>query len=165
MPRSVSPSCRRIALGSPSTTTSRCVYVISVSISARRTAAGRVGAFKIRVARFAGDASEANSLVRKLYEGKGYLTSATQVTTHSCTFSAYDEGRLSGTVSLRLDSDEGLAADELYDDEMRALRAQGQRFASSRGWPWIRHTFRIRARRVVLRCSCSRRSSAVSTTW
>ncbi len=65
--------------------------------------------------------------MRKRYEGRGYLTSTTLVSAHSCTFSAYDEGRLSGTVTLRLDSEDGLAADELYGDETRALREQGHK--------------------------------------
>ncbi len=85
------------------------------------------GAFKIRVASSPQARREASSLVRKRYAGRGYLTSTTLVSAHSCTFSAYDEGRLSGTVTLRLDSDDGLAADELYRDETRALRAQGHR--------------------------------------
>ena len=75
-------------------------------------------AFKIRVARSPKARREASSLVRKRYAGRGYLTSATLVNAHACTFSAYDEGRLSGTVSLRLDSEDGLAADELFRNEM-----------------------------------------------
>src|SRR5262247_1008692 len=66
----------------------------------------------------------ASSIVRKRYAGRGYLTSATLVNAHSCTFSAYDEGLLSGTVSLRLDSEDGLAADELFRNEMIILRRQ-----------------------------------------
>jgi hypothetical protein len=85
------------------------------------------GEFKIRVAGSPKARREASTLVHKRYGGRGYLTSATLISAHSCTFSAYDEGRLSGTVSLRLDSDEGLAADALYGDETRALRAQGHR--------------------------------------
>lgn len=86
-----------------------------------------VGAFKIRVAGSPEARREAGSLVHKRYAVRGYLTSTTLVNANVCTFSAYDEGRLSGTVSLRLDSDEGLAADELYRDETGALRAQGRR--------------------------------------
>ena len=85
------------------------------------------GAFKIRVASSPHARREASSLVRKRYEGRGYLTATTLVSAHSCTFSAYDEGRLSGTVTLRLDSADGLAADELYGDETRALREQGHK--------------------------------------
>jgi hypothetical protein len=86
-----------------------------------------IGAFKIRVASSPKARREASSLVRKRYAGRGYLTSATLVNAHSCTFSAYDEGRLSGTLSLRLDSEDGLAADELYRNEMLVLRRQRRR--------------------------------------
>jgi hypothetical protein len=85
------------------------------------------GTFKIRVAGSAETRREASLLVRKRYAVRGYLTSATLVNSHACTFSAYDEGRLSGTVSLRLDSEHGLAADEIYRNEMRFLRGQGRR--------------------------------------
>ena len=85
------------------------------------------GDFKIRVAGSPAARREASTLVRKRYAGRGYLTSATLVTSHSCTFSAYDEGRLAGTVSLRLDSEEGLAADDLYRAETDALRGQGHK--------------------------------------
>ena len=86
-----------------------------------------IGAFKIRVAGSKEARREASSLVRKRYAGRGYLTSTTLVSTHACTFSAYDEGRLSGTLTLRLDSEDGLAADEVYAAETRALRASGHR--------------------------------------
>jgi hypothetical protein len=44
---------------------------------------------------------------------------------HLSTFIAYDEGQLVGTVSVRLNSDSGLSADELYRDELNALRSAG----------------------------------------
>ena len=101
---------------------------LSIDLSAPLTDPGpATGEFKIRVAGSMKARSEAHTLVRKRYAGRGYLTSATLISSHSCTFSAYDEGQLAGTVSLRLDSEEGLAADELYRDETRALRAQGHR--------------------------------------
>ena len=86
-----------------------------------------VEGFKIRVASSPQARREASSLVRERYARRGYLTSATLLSAHSCTLSAYDEGRLSGTVSLRLDSEHGLAADELYGTETRNLREQGRR--------------------------------------
>ncbi len=43
------------------------------------------------------------------------------------TFIAYDEGQLVGTVSVRLDSEKGLSADDLYRSEIDALRAAGAR--------------------------------------
>jgi hypothetical protein len=48
-----------------------------------------------------------------------------------CLFSflAHHEGKLAGSMSVRLDSSRGLAADELYRDELDALRGGGQRLA------------------------------------
>jgi len=43
------------------------------------------------------------------------------------TFAAYDDGRLAGTLSLRLDSSDGLAADEIFHAEMDLLRQSGHR--------------------------------------
>ena len=44
-------------------------------------------------------------------------------------FLAHHEGRLAGSMSVRLDSARGLAADELYRDELDALRGGNQRLA------------------------------------
>ncbi|MEO8303010.1 MAG: long-chain N-acyl amino acid synthase [Betaproteobacteria bacterium] len=85
------------------------------------------GAFKIRLAGSLEARHEAGTLVRKRYASRGYLTSATLVNSNACTFSAYDGGRLAGTVSLRLDSKDGLATDELYAVETDELRAKGHR--------------------------------------
>jgi len=42
-------------------------------------------------------------------------------------FLAHHEGRLAGSMSVRIDSPRGLAADELYRDELDALRGENQR--------------------------------------
>jgi hypothetical protein len=42
---------------------------------------------------------------------------------------AHHEGRLAGSMSVRLDSPRGLAADELYRDELDALRGGNQKLA------------------------------------
>ena len=86
-----------------------------------------IGAFKIRLAGPPEARRDADALVQNRYARRGYLTSATLVNANVCTFTAYDEGRLAGTVSLRLDSNEGLAADELYRAETDALRREGRR--------------------------------------
>jgi hypothetical protein len=44
-------------------------------------------------------------------------------------FLAHHEGKLAGSMSLRLDSPRGLAADELYRDELDALRGGNQKLA------------------------------------
>jgi hypothetical protein len=84
-------------------------------------------AFKIRLAGAPEARRDAESLVRQRYARRGYRASATLLNANVCTFTAYDEGRLAGTVSLRLDSPEGLAADELYRAEIDALRHEGRR--------------------------------------
>lgn len=86
-----------------------------------------VGAFKIRLAALHDARRDASYLVRRRYAQQGYLTSAVREDANVWTFAAYDEGRLSGTVSLRLDSLAGLAADTLYRMEVDALRFDGRR--------------------------------------
>ena len=86
-----------------------------------------VGAFKIRLAGQSDVREAAVSLVQKRYSRRGYLTAGTLPHSNVCTFAAYDEGRLAGTVSLRLDSKDGLAADELYSAEVEALRREGHK--------------------------------------
>jgi len=86
-----------------------------------------IGAFKIRIAGAPIARHDAGNLVHKRYASRGYQTSATMVTPSVCTFAAYDEGRVAGTLSLRLDSEDGLAADELYRAEVGALRVKGHK--------------------------------------
>ena len=86
-----------------------------------------VGAFKIRLAAAPQARREAGNLVQQRYSSRGYQTSATMINRNVCTFAAYDEGRVAGTVSLRLDSRNGLAADQLYRAEIDAMRDNGQK--------------------------------------
>ena len=83
---------------------------------------GDSGAFKIRLAGSHETHRAASLLVQQRYAKKGYRTSATRVTPSVWTFAAYDEGRLAGTISLRLDSPQGVAADALYRAEIDAIR-------------------------------------------
>jgi hypothetical protein len=83
------------------------------------------GAFKIRVAKREGFRREASTLVDRRYTDRGYATKAADPDPHLFTFVAYDEGELVGTVSIRIDSDKGLSADELYRDELDVLRRGG----------------------------------------
>lgn len=86
-----------------------------------------VGAFKIRLAGAPQARRDAGNLVQTRYASRGYQTSATMINPNVCTFAAYNEGKVAGTVSLRLDSKDGLAADELYRPEIDAMRATGQK--------------------------------------
>jgi hypothetical protein len=83
------------------------------------------GAFKIRVAKREGFQRAAGTLVERRYSGRGYDTPVQKQEPHLFTFVAYDEGKLVGTVGIRLDSDLGLGADDLYKDEIDVLRANG----------------------------------------
>lgn len=81
------------------------------------------GAFKIRLARSRGFTEDAGSLIERRYASRGYQTKAQSADPNLFTFVAYDEGKLVGTVSIRLDSEKGLAADGLYQGELDELRA------------------------------------------
>jgi len=84
------------------------------------------GAFKIRLAHSRPLNADAGSLVDRRYIRRGYRTAGpTGGDSNLYTFVAYDEGKLSGTVSIRIDSKRGLAADELYRDEIDELRKAG----------------------------------------
>jgi hypothetical protein len=81
--------------------------------------------FKIRVAKRTGARHNATKLVEKRYIGRGYTTAKLDLDPTLSTFLAYDEGILVGTVSVRLDSNNGLSADELYRAELNAMRKSG----------------------------------------
>lgn len=86
------------------------------------------GAFKIRVARHTGAHRDAVALVERQYAGRGYTVPiANKQNPYLVTFLAYDEGLIVGTVTVRLDSDQGLGADELYATEIDVLRSMGHR--------------------------------------
>jgi N-acyl amino acid synthase FeeM len=82
------------------------------------------GAFKIRVAR-RGSRRDATTLVREKYAARGYATPFVAEKPRVFTFVAYDEGRVVGTVSVGMDSSEGLFADGLYREEIDRLRSAG----------------------------------------
>jgi len=83
------------------------------------------GGFKIRVAKRPGGRKHARTLVETRYSGKGYITPQATEDPFLSTFIAYDEGTLVGTVSVRLDSKQGVSADDLYHEEIDALRKAG----------------------------------------
>jgi len=86
-----------------------------------------LGAFKIRVAKQAGTRRDAISLVQGRYMRRGYQTPGRKHDPHLSTFVAFDEGQIVGTVGVRLDSTNGLSADDLYRQEIDVLRAEGSR--------------------------------------
>jgi hypothetical protein len=105
----------------------RSLTVAEADLSALESPQGFHGGFKIRVAKLGGRRREAGKLVERRYAGRGYTIPAQSDDPHLSTFIAYDEGQLVGTVSVRLDSDRGLSADDLYRKELDALRSAGAR--------------------------------------
>jgi hypothetical protein len=83
------------------------------------------GAFKIRLARSRGFQKGAGTLVERRYTDRGYQIPGQNEDPNLFTFVAYDEGKLVGTVSIRLDSEAGLSADSLYKGEIDDLRNAG----------------------------------------
>ncbi|HEY7944096.1 MAG TPA: long-chain N-acyl amino acid synthase, partial [Casimicrobiaceae bacterium] len=85
------------------------------------------GGFKIRLAKQPRGRRHAGKLVENRYSGRGYTTSQSDQDPNLSTFIAYDEGMLVGTVSVRLDSQQGLSGDDLYRVEIDSLRGAGGR--------------------------------------
>ena len=85
-------------------------------------------AFKIRVAKREGFQEAAGTLIERRYSERGYQTSRKKPQDPNLfTFVAYDEGKLVGTVGIRIDSGRGLSADQLYKEEVDTLRSSGCR--------------------------------------
>jgi len=83
------------------------------------------GSLKIRLARMFED-RRAESLRPRAPESPPSVPGAQQ-DPYLYTFLAHDGGRLVGSLGVRLDSPLGLAADDLYRDELEALRDAGAR--------------------------------------
>ena len=88
---------------------------------------GDLGAFKIRLAGSVHIRGEAGILVQQRYSRKGYRVQSPKTSPNECTFAAYEDGHLAGTLSVRFDSSDGLAADEIFHAEVDVLRRAGHR--------------------------------------
>ena len=83
---------------------------------------------KIRIAGVRTDRPlHAGELVRRRYAERGYDLPLAVPDPSLYTVAAYEQGELAGTVGVRLDSDRGLYADDLYAMEVEALRSQDLR--------------------------------------
>jgi N-acyl amino acid synthase FeeM len=84
--------------------------------------------FFIRLATTRGHRREASMLIHRLYSWRGYEWNSGGELVHGpnqMTFQACGPRSVFGTLSLRLDSDAGLLADELYGGEVDAYRRRG----------------------------------------
>jgi hypothetical protein len=85
-------------------------------------------AFKIRVAHLTKTRRDAKVLVERRYAGRGYEIPVVKQDPQLMSFLAYDEGRIVGTVSVRLDAGtKGVGAHDIYPEEIDRLRAEGWR--------------------------------------
>lgn len=91
-------------------------------------AAGAADIIRMRLARprAAPLAEVTSDLLARRYRARGFNVPRAAADPNLFTFAAYDSGQLVGTVSLRFDSPAGLAAEQLYPQEVAALRGDGR---------------------------------------
>jgi hypothetical protein len=90
--------------------------------------AALLSAFMIRVAHLTKTRRDAKVLVERRYGGRGYEIPVVKQDPQLMSFLAYDEGRIVGTVSVRLDSGaRGVGAHDIYPEEIDRLRGEGWR--------------------------------------
>lgn len=106
----------------------RSLTLAEADLTALDAPGGFHNGFKIRVAKLSGRRREAGTLVERRYQGRGYTIPTMGSDPYLSTFIAYDEGVLVGTVGVRLDSEKGLSADDLYRAEIDGLRGEGAKF-------------------------------------
>lgn len=86
---------------------------------------------KFRVRLLSSDSTRregASLLIEKMYSWRGYHTKKQiDETPNRITLVAEFDGHVYGTITVNLDSDTGLAADETYPDVMGALRGEGRK--------------------------------------
>jgi hypothetical protein len=90
----------------------------------------RTNLFKVRLANTNERRSQASYLIQRRYAWRGYAVGDGASRTPSrITIAAHDDESTAGTVTVGLDSDEGLFIDGLYGDEANQLRSEGCKLA------------------------------------
>ncbi len=90
--------------------------------------------FKFRIAQNHHHHNSANKLIDRMYSWRGYETG--RIMAHGMdktTIIAYSNENAVGTLSISSDSDMGLLADQLYHEELNALRSRGCSLCEFRG--------------------------------
>lgn len=89
------------------------------------------GGYRVRLADSTQQRSKASMLINSMYSWRGYTTDGLELpqqhSPDSITLEASTGNRLFGTLTLGLDSEDGLLADGLYQQEIDILRSQGRR--------------------------------------
>lgn len=78
--------------------------------------------FGIRLADTLEGRNAASLLVERMYQWRGYNTSALNSKPHTITLTATDKGNVVGTVTVGFDSPSGLLADEGFSDVLNKMR-------------------------------------------
>ena len=87
------------------------------------------GGYRVRLADTPGQRSKASLLIKSMYSWRGYTTDGIAPQPHDpnrITLEASSEKELFGTITVGLDSADGLYADELYEPEINTLRRMGR---------------------------------------
>lgn len=86
--------------------------------------------YNIRLVDSPWQCSKTSLLIRRMYSWRGYRTENSTVIPYNpnrLTLEASREQQVFGTLTLGLDSEEGLSADELYKDELNVFRKKGRK--------------------------------------
>lgn len=88
----------------------------------------RRGDYSIRVTDPAERRNEVGALIKRMYSWRGYNIGNTLMSTqNNTTLEALSGQDLVGTLTLRLDSEDGLLADELYEEKISAFRTSDRK--------------------------------------
>lgn len=82
--------------------------------------------FKVRLATTEDRRKSASLLIEKMYSWRGYEADTLGQDPNKITLVAYQEDRVVGTLTLGLDSPNGMVVDQLYKTEADQLRAEGR---------------------------------------
>lgn len=86
------------------------------------------GDYSIRLTDPAGRRSEVSALIKRMYSWRGYNIENTPISSENqTTLEAFNGQDLVGTLTLRLDSEDGLLADELYEEKISAFRKKDRK--------------------------------------
>jgi len=83
--------------------------------------------FKIRLANTDERRQSASLLIQKMYSWRGYDANVLNHNPNKITLVAYLDDKVAGTLTLGLDSPEGMVVDQLYKAEADHLREQGRK--------------------------------------
>jgi hypothetical protein len=87
----------------------------------------RLQEFKVRLATSDDRRKSASLLIQKMYGWRGYDADALTHDPNKITLVAYQQDKVVGTLTLGMDSPQGMVVDQLYKREADQLRAEGRK--------------------------------------